>query len=197
MRVAHLRNELREEKVRRFGLRLRVGFQLFIALVATVIGIGVAIMIRDAFTSRRVVIEPFDAPPALAARGLTGKVVAGGLLTNSGVCRMRPAVPPLPVTFPAPGRTTSSSTCRRPACPSARSRVCSRSDSGMTRPSMATWSRPLGRLGAHGSRQRGAAKDLQWVRDGTREAHGRGCRVRLLEVSACTVGGVFDRGGPQ
>jgi tetratricopeptide (TPR) repeat protein len=80
LRVAHLRNQLREEKVRRFGLRLRVGFQLFIALVATVIGIGAAIMIRDAFTSHRVVIEPFDAPSGLAARGLTAKVIASGLL---------------------------------------------------------------------------------------------------------------------
>jgi hypothetical protein len=59
---------------RLLGIRLRIAFQIFIALVAIVIGIGVAIMIRDAVTSRRVVIEPFDAPPALAARGLTGKV---------------------------------------------------------------------------------------------------------------------------
>jgi len=80
LRIAHLRNQLREENVRGFGLHLRVGFQLFIALAATVIGIGVAVMIHDALTSRRVVIEPFDAPPALAARGLTGKVIAGGLL---------------------------------------------------------------------------------------------------------------------
>jgi tetratricopeptide (TPR) repeat protein len=80
LRVAHLRNQLREEKVRRFGLRLRVGFQLFIALVATVFGIGVAILIRDAVTSRRVVIEPIHAPPGLAARGIDGAVVAGGLL---------------------------------------------------------------------------------------------------------------------
>jgi hypothetical protein len=80
LRVAHLRNQLREEKVRRFGLRLRVGFQLFVVLVATVIGIGIAVMFRDAVTSRRVVIEPFDAPPALAARGVTGKVIAAGLL---------------------------------------------------------------------------------------------------------------------
>ena len=80
LRLAHLRHQLREENVRRFGLRLRVGFQLFIALVATVIGVGGAVMFRDAVTSRRVVIEPFDAPPAFAARGLTGKVIAGGLL---------------------------------------------------------------------------------------------------------------------
>lgn len=80
LRIAHLRNQLREEKVRRFGLRLRVGFQLFVALVATVIGIGAAIMIRDALTSRRVVIEPFHAPPGLAPHGIDGTVVASGLL---------------------------------------------------------------------------------------------------------------------
>jgi hypothetical protein len=67
-------------RLRRFGERLRVGLQLFVILVATVIGIGGAILIRDAFNSRSVVVEPFDAPPALVARGVTGKVVADGLL---------------------------------------------------------------------------------------------------------------------
>ena len=80
LRITHLRNQLLEESVRRFGLRLRVGFQLFLALVATVIGIIAAVVIRDAVTSNRVVIEPFDAPSALATRGLSGKVIAGGLL---------------------------------------------------------------------------------------------------------------------
>src|SRR6202140_3663060 len=67
---------------RLLALRLRTGFQVFIALVATVIGVGVAIMIHDAVTSRRVVIDPFHAPPALAARGLDGTVVANGLLDD-------------------------------------------------------------------------------------------------------------------
>jgi tetratricopeptide (TPR) repeat protein len=67
-------------KLKRFGDRLRVGLQVFLILVATVIGIGVAVLIHDAITSRRVVIEPFDAPSALAARGVTGKVIASGLL---------------------------------------------------------------------------------------------------------------------
>jgi tetratricopeptide (TPR) repeat protein len=80
LRLAHLRNQLGEENVRRFGLRLRVGFQLFLALVATVIGVGGAVMLRDTFTSRSVVVESFDAPLALAARGVTGKVIAGGVL---------------------------------------------------------------------------------------------------------------------
>jgi tetratricopeptide (TPR) repeat protein len=80
LRLAHLRNQLGEESVRRFGLRLRVGFQLFLALVATVVGVGIAVMLRDAFTSRSVVVESFDAPLAFAARGVTGKVIAGGVL---------------------------------------------------------------------------------------------------------------------
>lgn len=73
LRLAHLRDQ-------RLGLRLRIGFQVFIALVATVIGVGVAVMLHDAFASRSVVVEPFDAPPGLATRGLTGKVVAGRVL---------------------------------------------------------------------------------------------------------------------
>src|SRR5271155_3369972 len=47
-------------KLRRFGERLRVGLQLFVILVATVIGIAGAILIRDAVNSRSVVVEPFD-----------------------------------------------------------------------------------------------------------------------------------------
>jgi tetratricopeptide (TPR) repeat protein len=65
---------------RLLGIRLKVGFQIFVVVVATAIGVGATITIRDAVTSRRVVIEPFDAPPALAVRGLSGKVIAGGLL---------------------------------------------------------------------------------------------------------------------
>lgn len=58
VRLAHLRNPLREEDIRRFGLRLRAGFQIFLVLVATVIGVGGAIMIRDAVTSRRIQKSP-------------------------------------------------------------------------------------------------------------------------------------------
>jgi tetratricopeptide (TPR) repeat protein len=65
---------------RLLGIRLRVGFQIFAVLVATVIGIAGAVVIRDAITSRRVVIEPFHSPPGLAARGIDGTVVASGLL---------------------------------------------------------------------------------------------------------------------
>ena len=79
-RLHYLRGQAREVDIRRFGLRLRVGFQLFLILLATAIGLGVAIMVRDAVTSHRVVIEPFHTPPGLAARGVDGAVVADGLL---------------------------------------------------------------------------------------------------------------------
>jgi tetratricopeptide (TPR) repeat protein len=79
-RLHLLRGQAREVDIRRFGLRLRVSFQVFIALLATVIGIGIAIMIRDAVQSRSVVIDPFDAPPSLATDGINGKVLAAGLL---------------------------------------------------------------------------------------------------------------------
>jgi tetratricopeptide (TPR) repeat protein len=79
-RLHYLRGQANEVDIRRFGLRLRVGFQLFIALVAAVIGIGAVIVIYDAVQSRSVVIDPFDAPPSLAADGLNGKVLASGLL---------------------------------------------------------------------------------------------------------------------
>ncbi len=79
-RLHYLQGQAREVDIRRFGLRLRVAFQIFIALIATVIGVGIALMIHDAVESRSVVIDPFDAPPSLAADGLSGKVLASGLL---------------------------------------------------------------------------------------------------------------------
>jgi tetratricopeptide (TPR) repeat protein len=67
-------------QLKRFGERLRVGLQVFVILVATGISIGILVMLRDAFTSHRVVIEPFHTPPTLSASGIDGTVVAAGLL---------------------------------------------------------------------------------------------------------------------
>ena len=65
---------------RLLALRLRTGFQVFFALFATVIGIGLAIVIYEGVQSRGVVIDSFSAPAALAADGLSGQVLASGLL---------------------------------------------------------------------------------------------------------------------
>ena len=79
-RLHFLQGQAREVHIRRFGLRLRVGFQIFLVLIATIIGIGVVVLIHDAVTSRSVVMEPFETPHAFAERGLTGTVVASGVL---------------------------------------------------------------------------------------------------------------------
>jgi len=52
--------------IRRFALRLRVGLQIFLVLVATVVGIGPLILIRDAVEDHGLVVRD----------GLTGEVVA-------------------------------------------------------------------------------------------------------------------------
>ena len=67
-------------RLRRLAERLRIGSQVFFIVAATVVGLILLVLLRDAFTSREVVVEAFEAPPALAARGLSGKVVAEGLL---------------------------------------------------------------------------------------------------------------------
>ncbi len=83
-RLHYLRGQAREVDLRRFGLRLRVGFQLFVALLAMAIGIGLVVMVRDAVTSRQVVVEPIRIPSTLAARGIDGAIVASGLLDELG-----------------------------------------------------------------------------------------------------------------
>jgi tetratricopeptide (TPR) repeat protein len=83
-RLQYLRGQAREVDIRRLGLRLRVGFQLFVALLATAIGIALLVMVRDAVTSRQVVVEPFRIPSTLAAHGIDGAIVASGLLDELG-----------------------------------------------------------------------------------------------------------------
>jgi len=80
LRVAHLRGQSREGKLRRLGMRIRIGVQIFTALVLTAIGAGLVTMVYDAVTSNTVVVDSFDTPPALAARGLSGKVFASAVL---------------------------------------------------------------------------------------------------------------------
>jgi tetratricopeptide (TPR) repeat protein len=83
-RLHFLRGQAREVDIRRFGLRLRVGFQLFLVLVASVIGTGAIVLVHDAITSRRVIVEAFEVAPALVARGVSGTVVAGAFLDDLG-----------------------------------------------------------------------------------------------------------------
>jgi tetratricopeptide (TPR) repeat protein len=79
-RLHYLQGQAREVDLRRLGLRLRVGFQAFFALFASIIGIGLAVVIYSAVQSRSVVVDSFSVPPSLEQKGLTGRVVAAGLL---------------------------------------------------------------------------------------------------------------------
>ncbi len=65
---------------RLLALRLRTGFQVFFALFATVIGIGLAIVIYQAVQSRSVVIDPIDIAPNLSAEVPSSRILAAGLL---------------------------------------------------------------------------------------------------------------------
>src|ERR1700722_5188839 len=79
-RLHFLRGQAREVDIRRFGLRLKLGLQVFVILAATVIGIGAVLMIRNAIEAHGVVIEAFQVPPDLAQHGLTGEVIAEQVL---------------------------------------------------------------------------------------------------------------------
>jgi len=79
-RLHHLQGQAKEVDLRRFGLRLRVAFQVFIALFVSLLGIGGLVVLHDAISSQAVVIEPFEVPPSLANKGLTPKVIAAALL---------------------------------------------------------------------------------------------------------------------
>jgi len=63
-------------KLKRFDERLRVSLRMFVILVATVVGIGAVIFIRDAITDHGLVVEAFSVPPDMSRDGLTGEVVA-------------------------------------------------------------------------------------------------------------------------
>jgi tetratricopeptide (TPR) repeat protein len=80
LRLALLRQQTRLLRGQRLGQGFRIAFQTVTVLIALVVCIGLGVLLRDAFDARGVVLEPIDSPPALAGRGVTGKVVANGLL---------------------------------------------------------------------------------------------------------------------
>jgi tetratricopeptide (TPR) repeat protein len=69
-----------ERTPRMIGMWMKIGFQIFAALIATVLGAGALLMLIDAVNSHSVIVDVFKAPAALASNGLTGDVVAAELL---------------------------------------------------------------------------------------------------------------------
>jgi tetratricopeptide (TPR) repeat protein len=71
-------------RLRRIGERAKVALQCVALLVALVFGIALIRIVGSALDDRDLVIEPFSVPPELAARGMTGQVVASQVLDRLG-----------------------------------------------------------------------------------------------------------------
>jgi tetratricopeptide (TPR) repeat protein len=76
LRLTHLRYQAELMHGQRFRQALRAAFQVFFALIATVVGIGALIMFRDAIDDHGLVVEAFSVPSDLTKDGLTGEVAA-------------------------------------------------------------------------------------------------------------------------
>ncbi len=82
LRLEHLAHQRHLLRGQRLGQAIRITFQIGIAVVVLIIGASIAVMLHDAFSSHSVVIDSFEAPAALAPRGVTGTVVASDLLNE-------------------------------------------------------------------------------------------------------------------
>ena len=75
-----LQAQTREGRLRRAGQRARLAMQLFAVLIASVVTLGLMVMLYSAATSRSVIVDAFRAPSSIAALGLTGDVIATDVL---------------------------------------------------------------------------------------------------------------------
>ena len=80
LRLANLREQAVDGRLRRASARVKLASQLVAALIVTALAAFLLVAVSDAVRSRSVVIEPFETPPGLQADGLNGKVAAAGLL---------------------------------------------------------------------------------------------------------------------
>jgi hypothetical protein len=76
----HLQVQLRQVHLSIWKEYLGVMLRVATAVVGLAVASGIALMVRDASRSSGLLIEPFSVPPDLAARGLTGEVVAARFL---------------------------------------------------------------------------------------------------------------------
>src|SRR5262249_46694760 len=84
LQMEHLHEERdlhhRHLALRFFGDRLRIGLQVVGLMVSALLFVAFGVYIVQAYNDHSIVIEAFDVPPDLAARGITGKVLATGML---------------------------------------------------------------------------------------------------------------------
>jgi tetratricopeptide (TPR) repeat protein len=81
----HLHEQERQVGLRLWELRLGVFLRLATAVVGVAVAAALGLMVWDAAHSKGLLIEPFSVPPEMAARGLTGQVVAAQLLDKLAI----------------------------------------------------------------------------------------------------------------
>ena len=69
----------RHLRLKYFGDRLRIGLQLLAIVFGLAVAAGLGALVWQAHEADGVVIDAFSAPPDLAAKGLTGQVLASQL----------------------------------------------------------------------------------------------------------------------
>ena len=76
----HLHEDLKQIGLRLWELRMGVALRVATLIIGLAAATGLGLLVWDAAHSKGLIIEPFSVPPDLAARGLTGEVVAGQML---------------------------------------------------------------------------------------------------------------------
>jgi tetratricopeptide (TPR) repeat protein len=75
-----LRNQSREGRMRRLGTRINLCLQVLSAIAFAGLALGIATIVAGAIRSHAVVVDAFATPPALAATGVDGQMVASAVL---------------------------------------------------------------------------------------------------------------------
>jgi Tfp pilus assembly protein PilF len=95
----HLREQFKHLRMSVWEKRLGVLLRAATMMVGIAVAAGAAIMVWDAAHSSGLLIEPFSVPPDLAARGLTGEVVASRLLDRLVTMQAQTSSQRAPKTF--------------------------------------------------------------------------------------------------
>ena len=186
LRLRHLRNQSREGKLRRVGQRIRMGMQVVHrAFVAGLIGLGLLVMLYDAFTSRSVVVDAFESPPAAGRARLTGEVVASGVLDALQKLQTATRTSDQALNSQAPGRSDIKVEVPETGVSIGEiDRLLARSASATTCTSTAIWSRPTPAARPDRPRRRHSRQDLPRRRGRSGQADHRGRRIYLRPLAA-------------
>lgn len=84
LQMKHLRKEIRDQGVKSLRERLRAVFELAIGLSILILLAIVVSLVWQASRAEGLVIKPLTVPPAMAARGMTGAVLASRLSDGLG-----------------------------------------------------------------------------------------------------------------